>query len=85
VLLEAVVGDGGEEEEEDAEEDERLDLVDGDAGLDVELREGALSRDDLADEGEGVAELREAADEELVGLGEAEERSALGEAERRAG
>lgn len=74
--------DGGDEEEDDVEEDERLDLVDGDAGLDVELREGALAGDDLADDGEGDAELREPADEQLVGLGEAEQRAALAEAQR---
>lgn len=49
-------GDGGGH----VEEDERLNLSDGDAGLDVELREGNLAGDNLADDGEGDDGLVEA-------------------------
>lgn len=69
--------DGGDEEEEDVEEHERLDLVDGHARLDVELRQRALPRDDLADDGEGHAQLRQPPHEQLVRLGEPKQRPCI--------
>ena len=69
--------DGGDEEEEDVEEHERLDLVDGHARFDVELRQRALPRDDLADDGEGHAQLRQPPHEQLVRLGEPEQRPCI--------
>lgn len=74
----AVAGvDGGDEEEEDVEDDERLDLVDGHPRLDVELRQRALPRDDLADDGEGHAQLRQPPHEQLVRLGEPKQRPCI--------
>lgn len=69
--------DGGDEEEEDVEDDERLDLVDGHPRLDVELRQRALPRDDLADNGEGHAQLRQPTHEQLVRLGESKQRPCI--------
>lgn len=74
----AIAGvDGGDEEEEDVEDDERLYLVDGHPRLDVELRQRALPRDDLADDGEGHAQLRHPPHEQLVRLGEPEQRPCI--------
>nr|CAB3499327.1 unnamed protein product [Digitaria exilis] len=64
--------DGAQEREEDEEEQQRLRLVDGDPRLEVELREDAPAGDGLAEEGGGEAEHGDAADEELVLLGEAD-------------
>jgi len=69
--------DGGDEEEEDVEDDERLDLVDGHPRLDVELRQRALPRDDLADDGEGHAQPRQPPHEQLVRLGEPKQRPCI--------
>lgn len=67
--------DGREQEEDHVEQDERLDFGNGHACLDVKLRQGPLAGDDLADDGERNAELRQPPHEQLVGLGEPEHRT----------
>ncbi|KAK4788808.1 hypothetical protein SAY86_020127 [Trapa natans] len=63
------------EEEEDVEEHKRFDLVDGDAGLDVELGQGSLPGDDLSDQREGKSELCQPSHKELIRLGEPKKRA----------
>lgn len=74
---------GGEKEEGDAEQNEGLELVDGNARLDVELRESSLPRYYLSDDGEGDPQLGQSANEELVCLRESEKRATLAEAQSR--
>lgn len=74
---------GGQEEEDDVEEHEGLDLVDGHAGLDVQLGESPFAGDDLSDEREGEAQLGQPADEELVGLGKPEQWASFFKTQRR--
>ena len=64
--------DGSKKEEDDIEDDEGLKLGDGHSRLDVELRQGTLAGDDLADDGESNAELRQTPHKQLVSLGEPE-------------
>ena len=67
--------DGSHEEENDVEQNDGLNLPDGDACLEVKLGKGPLPGHDLTDDGSDKAELGHATDKQLVGLGEAEDRA----------
>ena len=67
--------DGRHKEEDDVEQNNGLDLPNGDASLKVELSKSSLARYNLANNGRDETELSHAADEQLISLGEAEDRA----------
>ena len=67
--------DGSHEKEDNAEENDGLNLPDGDAGLNVQLGKGSLAGHNLANNGSNESELCHSADKQLVCLGEAEDGS----------
>lgn len=67
--------DSSHKEEEDREDDKRLDLEDGESSLNVQLGQGTLPSQDLANQGSNESKLSHAANEKLISLSKPPERT----------